>query len=352
MSSPSNTFYAALTDYVIQTGVDPTEHPFSKKLEACQSANAVLEFLQNKAEQFKEYRDGNRKLIDFLSPIVQTLHVLSGVLHSASMDSEDGFFPLQSVQSIFVCIDVLLDAAIEVEGSYDAILDFFEPLANFLGRFHIYAKIPSAMYDTVVKILVEILSVLALATNQIKQGQFKKFAKKLLGESDVEAVLQRLDRLTLEDSRMTAVQTSAVVHGLIYNMRVVLDDGKAPIDDIRHALVAMQDITSNINKMKRDQFQRDIRSWLSPPDPSTNHNIAWKAHHDGSATWFIQGSTFEEWKSTGTLLWIHGKPGSGKSILCSSIIQKLEAMCDAGLALVSYYYFDFKDIAKQDIRGL
>ena len=27
-------------------------------------------------------------------------------------------------------------------------------------------------------------------------------------------------------------------------------------------------------------------------------------------------------------------------------------MCDAGLALVSYYYFDFKDIAKQDIRGL
>lgn len=91
MSSPSNTFYAALTDYVIQTGVDPTEHPFSEKLEACRSANAVLELLQDKAEQFKEYRDGNIKLIDFLSPIVQTLYVLSGVLHEAAMDYEDGF---------------------------------------------------------------------------------------------------------------------------------------------------------------------------------------------------------------------------------------------------------------------
>ena len=27
-------------------------------------------------------------------------------------------------------------------------------------------------------------------------------------------------------------------------------------------------------------------------------------------------------------------------------------MCDAGLALVAYFYFDFRDTAKQDIRGL
>ena len=35
----------------------------------------------------------------------------------------------------------------------------------------------------------------------------------------------------------------------------------------------------------------------------------------------------------------------------SSIIQELNEKCDSGLALMSYYYFDFKDIAKQDIRG-
>jgi hypothetical protein len=36
----------------------------------------------------------------------------------------------------------------------------------------------------------------------------------------------------------------------------------------------------------------------------------------------------------------------------SSIIQQLETKCDRGLALMGYYYFDFKDIAKQGIRGL
>jgi hypothetical protein len=80
--------------------------------------------------------------------------------------------------------------------------------------------------------------------------------------------------------------------------------------------------------------QEKFHGWLSPPDSSTNHNIACKAHHEGTATWFFQSSTFNKWKSTPSLLWIHGKrmfsslsstlngsqicifiAGSGKSVL-------------------------------------
>ena len=50
-----------------------------------------------------------------------------------------------------------------------------------------------------------------------------------------------------------------------------------------------------------------LRTWLSPADPSTNHNIAQKTQHEGTAVWFFEGSIFIEWKSSGTLLWIHGK---------------------------------------------
>jgi hypothetical protein len=55
-----------------------------------------------------------------------------------------------------------------------------------------------------------------------------------------------------------------------------------------------------------DLLQDKSREWLSPEDPSTNYNIARKAYHDGTATWFIQGATFREWEATGSLLWIHG----------------------------------------------
>jgi hypothetical protein len=126
------------------------------------------------------------------------------------------------------------------------------------------------MTDIIIKIMVELLSVLALATNQIKQGRFskhsvtytisvaqcptEKFAKKLLGDGEIEAILQRLDRLTQEEARITVAQTLGVVHGLVGNMKIVMEgagclrdyftdsflstclDGKASTDSIRQDL--------------------------------------------------------------------------------------------------------------------
>jgi hypothetical protein len=51
----------------------------------------------------------------------------------------------------------------------------------------------------------------------------EKFAKKLLGESEIEEVLQRLDRLTQDEARMTVAQTLGVVHGLVGSMKVVME---------------------------------------------------------------------------------------------------------------------------------
>ncbi len=56
-----------------------------------------------------------------------------------------------------------------------------------------------------------------------------------------------------------------------------------------------------------NHLQRESRSWLSPPDPSPNYNIARETHQDGTATWFCKGSVFTEWNAKGFLLWIHGK---------------------------------------------
>jgi hypothetical protein len=56
-----------------------------------------------------------------------------------------------------------------------------------------------------------------------------------------------------------------------------------------------------------NQLRDSLLRWLSPPNPSINHNNACKAHHNGTAQWFFQGSIFNQWKSTGSFLWVHGK---------------------------------------------
>jgi hypothetical protein len=51
----------------------------------------------------------------------------------------------------------------------------------------------------------------------------EKYAKKLLGEKDIESVLDRLDRLTLEESKITAAQTLDVVYRLVNKTQVVME---------------------------------------------------------------------------------------------------------------------------------
>ncbi len=96
------------------------------------------------------------------------------------------------------------------------------------------------MDEIVVKIIVELLSTLGLATKELRRGRSSesaladvlphstncdavKFVKKVLGEKEIEAVLHRLERLTVDESRTTAAQTLEVVHGLVQNMRVIMD---------------------------------------------------------------------------------------------------------------------------------
>ena len=50
-----------------------------------------------------------------------------------------------------------------------------------------------------------------------------KFGKKLLGEKDVEALLQKLDRLTHEESLATSVLSLEVLHGLAKSVREVME---------------------------------------------------------------------------------------------------------------------------------
>src|SRR5712691_13307838 len=61
--------------------------------------------------------------------------------------------------------------------SYDALVELFASFENFLSRLSIYAGIPPTptLTGLLVKIIVELISTLALATKQVKQGRFSEF---------------------------------------------------------------------------------------------------------------------------------------------------------------------------------
>ena len=61
----------------------------------------------------------------------------------------------------------------DVNAAQDALIDIFERIENFFKRLETYTEVqPSeAMTDIIVKIMVEVLNVFAIATKDIKQGR-------------------------------------------------------------------------------------------------------------------------------------------------------------------------------------
>jgi hypothetical protein len=94
------------------------------------------------------------------------------------------------------------------------------------------------------------------------------------------------------------------VRGDVQDVRGDVQDVHREVQDVDHRVQGVDDKLEQVN---RNQLRDSLLRWLSPPNPSTNHNISCKAHHNGTAQWFFKGSTFNQWKSTGSFLWVHGK---------------------------------------------
>jgi hypothetical protein len=85
MSSTSNIqlITDALVDYANITGIDLSNNSFAAAIEQANSPEAILELLQEREKAFKDYREGDRKLIGCLSPAVNVIQAFSGILGEA-----------------------------------------------------------------------------------------------------------------------------------------------------------------------------------------------------------------------------------------------------------------------------
>ena len=72
--------------------------------------------------------------------------------------------------------DFVSQAAKDVRGGQDTLVDAFERIESFFRRLEIYTEVPptSEMMDTIVRIMVEVLSILGIATKEIKQGRMSE----------------------------------------------------------------------------------------------------------------------------------------------------------------------------------
>ncbi|KAI0272949.1 hypothetical protein BGY98DRAFT_1000347, partial [Russula aff. rugulosa BPL654] len=67
-------------------------------------------------------------------------------------------------------------------------------MESFFLRLETYIEVQptTEMMDLIIKIIVEMLSILAIATKEINRYRMKKYMRKLIGRADIEDALKRL----------------------------------------------------------------------------------------------------------------------------------------------------------------
>ncbi|KAH9055258.1 hypothetical protein EDB87DRAFT_1642436 [Lactarius vividus] len=158
---------ASLRAYEKQTKKDLLSHPLAARLSSCDSPAAILTVLQDQVQDFEQSRSVDERLTKWLDPTINVLYAFSATL------GEGVGLVFSPAKVIFAGAGVLLLAAKDVREGQDALVDVFERMENFFKRLETYTEVPptAGMSDIIVKIMVEVLGILAISTKEIKQGR-------------------------------------------------------------------------------------------------------------------------------------------------------------------------------------
>ncbi len=194
-SNYQSIFDNAIEAYKKKTKRDLRSHPLLDKLQSCHSPDAVLNILYEQIPGFDQSSGTDDKLTKWLNPTVNVLASPKGLrvkiipdlifdwrtgiptscsgLHWNRHPSLGEYFFVHSIYSGAYRDAKLSQAAKAVSDDQDVLATVFERIENFFRRLETYVEVtPTAgMMDIMVKIMVEVLSILSIATKEIRQSR-------------------------------------------------------------------------------------------------------------------------------------------------------------------------------------
>ncbi|KAI0032451.1 hypothetical protein K488DRAFT_70603 [Vararia minispora EC-137] len=363
-----------------KTYKDIVGHEFPKnslgdRLTACKTTEDIYKILEEEEGKFKAFREKGQKIRDYLAPFVRVVELFNDT--GAEVANATG---VPGGKAIFVGFGVLLSAAKGVSDAYDGLEKLMTKLGSFLNRATVHLAAPVApdtdgLTAILVRILAELLRVFALVTKYLERNvskhrtirqiqarvpnRVRHFFERLMGEQDIADALARLDALTqdeqlraLADARRAGLEAKVNAEAAKVNAEAARSAAERAAlgTDKEFTERGVPTVEAGVKAVQELQIDHRIAEWLSAPNPFFNHDHLRDLRQSRQTAEWIFGEKFKEWESSEDgVYWIYGKPGSGKSVLCSSIIDAL--LGDPEL-MFAFFYFDFRDPSKQNERDL
>ncbi|KAL4786749.1 hypothetical protein BJX76DRAFT_354925 [Aspergillus varians] len=166
----------------------------------------------------------------------------------------------------------------------------------------------------------------------------------------------------------------SILHRIRSHSRLIEDKGRylyshpAQYDmDMQGIREYLLQIEKGVFDLKHRELERretkfnEVRDWIAGVDSETEHNDICRDRnrYPGSGSWILDNGKVKEWlspdpdQSSSSILWINGRPGTGKTYLASVLI---EACLKDPSCITCYFYcnekFKTKNSALAILRGI
>ncbi|KAI8725461.1 hypothetical protein NCS52_00117200 [Fusarium sp. LHS14.1] len=325
-----------------------------QQLAKAENVAMILKDIDDKEAKFTTHHHDGSKLDKFRTLVSQSLAPIQSIADIVAQATKTAYPPSEA---IFAVVRYLISVSKSVSADYDKVAGFFEDLRSYLCRLKVLeGNVPPIpeLKAVLVQVFTSILVLCAICTKYIRKKRVVKAFQTLISGEDadlkeaydpfhkcvkreqdivINAILVGVEQ-TKNDIRTTAtdVKESLVVAGRI-------DHGLRPVVDGSHRMIKY------IESQETAAERHSIVTWISNLDfREKQKSIASKRHRD-TGQWFWELAAFQRWfrSETGTALWCHGNPGSGKTIMMSTAVTYIEENTGVSDVAIAYVYCDYKD---------
>ncbi|KAF5716200.1 ankyrin repeat-containing protein [Fusarium globosum] len=322
----------------------------------------VLEAIEDKEEKFKWRRHDGSKIDKFrtlvkeaLAPIQLIGDIVVNATKTVYPATEAIFAAMRYLISVsgmgFLTILFLITVKVSksVSADYDKLENFFEDLRSYLTRLSVLqhnipaiAELRAALTEVLVSTLVLCaICTRYLKTKRIEDSELKEAYENLRKAVEREkGVVRNCILLGVEQGKFHA---RAAVTGINENLALT--------ERVDHKLEYLTERSNRMNgyldSHEATVERENLIKWLSSLDFCDKQRSLFSKHHGDTGKWLLDSDEFQNWFSESdeksTMLWCAGNPGSGKSVMMSTVINYLEESTKKDEVAIAYVYCDYKD---------
>ena len=129
---------------------------------------------------------------------------------------------------------------------------------------------------------------------------------------------------------------------------------KAIQDEQQKSRREQGDAIAASKRWRQEDEARDIFRWISAADYRTLQSDFFQRPQDGAGQWLLDSVEYKNWcGNEGAVLYYHGMPGAGKTIMTSVVIHDLHSECgnDPGTG-IAYLYCNFRRQDEQNATNM